>query len=384
MAGVTPADGIGAGVVQPAEAAGRHKGYVLLGILLALPVAYPAVPFYWLAFLAFGVALLVTPLDRFNQAPMMVLGVLALCLVAVISNLLSPYPYVREADRFVITSSFYLFFLFGLLAWDREREVMAGLCIGILAQAVAVLLMAVVAFRWSSGLLNWSLPELRLWGQPWFPDWPNFYAILLSTGFLAFLLHYRRPLPAAICFLAAVLTTSRSVLVALAIGLAWLAFFGPSRQRYLRLAMIALGVAAAGATLAMVLAGSDRLTDFLERMSLLSDREEIWRSSVELFVENPWFGIGGVMLDESVGHAGHASFHNSYAEVLVRHGAIGFILYLGLLLAHVRRARPGHAGTAILLFLLVSAVFQNTLRHPHLFMIFSFFAIAARRRENEQ
>lgn len=361
-----------------------HAGYVLLGVLLAVPVSYPDVPYYWAAFAAFGIALLITPFERFNRAPEMVLGVIGLCMVAVISNLFSPYGYVRQPDRFLITSSFYVFFLFGLLAWEREREVMAGLAAAILLQAIAVLLAAVVQFQWSRGLTNWSQPELRLWGVGWFPDWPNFYAILLSTGFLVFLLHYRRPLPAAVCMLAAVLTTSRSVLVALAIGLAWLVLFGPRAHRALRFAVVAVLVGLGGATLALVLAGSAGLADFIDRMSLLSDREEIWRSSLELFLEHPVFGVGGVMLDESVGHTGHASFHNSYAEVLVRHGIVGFALYAWLLLAYARRVRPGHAGSAILLFFLVTAVFQNTLRHPHFFMMFSFFAVAALPRENEQ
>lgn len=384
MAGMSAAEPAPHGGAAAPAVGRRSIGYVLLGVLLALPFPYPAVPYYWAAFAAFAIALLNTRFERFNRAPELVLGVLALCVVAIISNLLSPYPYVRDPDRFVITTTFYLFFLFGLLAWDREREIMAGLSAVILLQAIAVLLASVVGFRWGAGLLNWSMPELRLWGGRWFPDWPNFYAILLCTGFLVFLLHYRRALPAAICMLAAVLTTSRSVLVALGIGLAWLVLFTPGRRRLLRFAVVALLVAVGAATIGMMLAGSDRLEEFVERMSLLSDREEIWRSSLGLFLEHPLFGIGGVMLDESVGHSGHASFHNSYAEVLVRHGIVGFLLYAWLLLAYVRRVRLAHAGSAILLFLLVTAVFQNTLRHPHFFMMFSFFAIAALPRDHEQ
>lgn len=357
--------------------------YVALGFLLGLPFAYPAVPYYWAAFAVFGTALLVTPFERFNRMPGMVLGVAALCLLAVVSNLFSPYPYVRDSERFVTSTTFYLFFLFGLLAWDREREILAGLAAAILLQALAVLAASVLRFRWGAGLANWAQPELRLWGQSLFPDWPNFYAILLCVGFLLFLLHYRRPLPAATCMLAAILTTSRVALVALGIALAWQVLFGPGRRLLARLVVALVLVGPVVAVVAMALSGSDRLEEFMERMSLLSDREEIWRSSLALFLDHPWFGVGGVMLDESVGHSGHASFHNSYAEILVRHGAVGFALYLWLLLAYAGRLRIAHAGTAILFFLLVTAVFQNTLRHPHFFMIYSFLVVAALRKDHD-
>ena len=56
---------------------------------------------------------------------------------------------------------------------------------------------------------------------------------------------------------------------------------------------------------------------------------------------------------------------------------IGFALYLALLSIYATRVRAGHAGCAILLFYMLTALFQNTLRHPHFFMMFSFFAIAA-------
>lgn len=360
----------------------RTWPYWLAGAALGLPIAYPEVPFYWLAFAAFGFALLTIPFHRVNENPRLVLGVVGLCIAAVISNLFSPYAYVRDAGRFVVTCTYYAFFLFGLIAWDHERPVLAGLGTAILVQACAVIAMAGLHFSWGMGLLNWTQPELRLWGAPWFPDWPNFYAILLSIGFLLFLLHDRRPLPAAICLLAGILTTSRSVLLAMVIALAWLAFTGEARHRLLRLLVLLVPVAAAGAVLGIVVVSSSHFEDFIERMSLLSDREDIWHSSWELFSGHPWFGVGGVMLDESVGHMGFASFHNSYGEILVRHGLVGFALWGFLLLAYVGRMRKGHAGTAILLFLLISAFFQNTLRHPHLFMMFSFFAIAAVPKED--
>lgn len=351
--------------------------YWMAGALLGVPIAYPKVPFYWLGFAAFAFALLTVPFRRINENPRLVLTVLGLCVAAVISNLLSPYMYVREPGRFLLTCSYYLFFLFGLLAWDHEQPVLAGLGSAILLQACAVIAMSTVHFAWPLGLLNWTQPELRLWGAPWFPDWPNFYAILLSVGFLLFLLHFRQPLAAAICLLAACLTTSRSVLLALVIALAWLAFTGERRLRLMRLAVLAIPLVAGGAVLGLLIINSAHFQDFVERMSLLSDREDIWESSWRLFSGHPWFGVGGVMLDESVGHTGFASFHNSYGEILVRHGLVGFALWAFMLFAYAGRVRKSHGCTSILLFLLVSAVFQNTLRHPHLFMMFSFFAIAA-------
>ncbi|MES2480847.1 MAG: O-antigen ligase family protein [Pseudomonadota bacterium] len=363
--------------VTPAASRRLSRLHVLAGVLLGLPVSYPDVPYYWAAFAVMLIALFTTPFGRLNRSPGLVLCVLALCGVATLSNLLSPYAYVREPARFLTSSVFYLFFLAGLLAWDRARELMAGLAAAILLQALAVLAMSVVGFRWSAGVLNWTVPELRLWGSPWFPDWPNFYAILLSTGFLLFLLHYRRWLPASVCMAAGILTTSRSVYLALAIGLAWLALSGRGRSGVLRAVGVAALTVLVATGLVRVLAGSSGLDEFVLRMGLLSDRQEIWASSLALFTHNPWLGVGGVMLDESVGHAGYASFHNSFAEVLVRHGVIGFGLYLALLFIHAARVRPGHAGCAILLFYLLTALFQNTLRHPHFFMMFSFFAIAA-------
>lgn len=362
----------------------RARGYVLLGALLGLPFSYPTVPYYWAAFAVFGAALLVTPFERFKAQPRMLLAVGGLCMAAVASNLLSPYAYVREPARFLVTSSFYVFFLFGVLARDREREVLAGLSGAILVQALALLAASLQHFHWDRGLENWALAELRLWGQGLFPDWPNFYAILLSVGFLLFLLHYRRPLPAAVCMLAALLTTSRVPLVALAMGVGWLVVFGARRRHVLRVAVVALLAAPLAIALTVLFTGSEHLDDFIVRMTLMSDRAEIWRSSLSLFLAHPWLGIGGVMLDQSVGHRGYASFHNSYLEVLVRHGLAGFVLYLWLLFALVPRMRPAHAGSAIVAFLLITALFQNTLRHPHFFMMYSFLAVAALRKGGDE
>lgn len=347
--------------------AGSPLSYVL-GFMCGLPISYPGPPFYWLAFVSLAITMLLALYRRFNALERVYLAIVALMTaVSVIANLASPYAYVLEPGRFLTTSFFYVFLLVGLAVRDFTSFV-RGLVAVVALQAAAVIVMALVKFGWSLGFANWIVPELRLWGTGIFPDWPNFYAIMLLCGFMGALLILKRPYVAALCLIAAVLTTSRMAIVGVTIAFAWAIIAGGRRvPRGLMLASAGAGAV----TVAVLVLMSGYSSDIIDRFILVSDRVAIFESAFEVLGQSPFLGVGGVLLDESVGHTGHASFHDTYLDVAVRQGLLGLSLFLALIVIGLSKLSIRSAVWPLLMLLLIGALFQNVLRHPHFAILFS-------------
>lgn len=362
-------------LTSPSVFAQRHSW--LAGFCLAFPVAYPGVPYYWIAFAVFGSMI-------FYGGQKIPLRLQLLILLAMLSAALSSFLGLLEyyiGERQILGSIiFYSFFVFGYLIPDHQRF-FKGLLAGICTVAILVIFVFFIERPYQYGFFMFSVAEYRLWGAPYFPDWPNYLAFLLGFGFLWGLLIERRPVLAALCLVAAFMTTSRTPLFALVFACLFimLRFGWPARILSFLTGMVLLIIAAV-----VLVPNADLGGEFFTRLLLFSDRAEVYSAAWNLFEKSPYLGSGAVLLDESVGNYGAASFHNTYLDILVRQGLLGVVIFFALLAPNVRRARPEYLWimAPIMLYFLVPSMFQNFLKHPHFLMIYSaILATCARRKE---
>ena len=340
-----------------------------LGFLLGVPIAVPAPPYYWIGFLCFAVLLFRGRERPLEGSGLRALAVWALIAIALTSSLFGLVRYELDAARILTTSFFFLLF-FAAGRIDDKRAFFAGFCRAMLMWSILVIAMAIYLRIDENGLLLFSVPEFRLWGADYFPDWPNYFAFLLSLAFLLNALLFKQTVPAILQLVAALLTTSRTPLIALGAFLTVLAL-RQVRKRPLR-AMFVLVLFLLFVVVALpVLDLASTYSDFTDRLLVFEDREDIYSFGLDLVRESPGLGHGAILLDESIGFNGYPSFHNSYLDVAVRHGVVGLAIFIGLLvppLRHVRRG--GLAFVCIVSFVLIGSLFQNFLKQPHILMLY--------------
>lgn len=336
----------------------------LCGFVLGFPVAYPSVPYYMLAFAVFF-SVLVYFRKRMDST--ILIAALLLMTIAIVSNLRGLQYYDIGLWRILFTTAFFIFFFFGQLVPASDR-VISGFTAATTTMSVAVIVAAFILQPWSAGLLMFSVPQFRLWGSDYFPDWPNFLAFMLSVGFLLNAMVYRRAGFAALNIVAALLTTSRTPMIAVAIYLI-AEFLRPGGSGMKRFLMASLGILL---LVAIAVVAQYLPVELIDRLTLVADREDVYGYAFELFEQSPLIGNGSVLLDSSVGHQGQASFHNSYLDLLVRHGVLGLAVFFVLIFPR-RTLDPRFSGSywAIVAFFFIGALFQNFFRHPHLLMIYA-------------
>lgn len=335
------------------------------GFCLAIPISYPSVPFYWLAFAVFLSSLFYLFIEV-NVARLAI--VLITIAVVVVSNIL-PGAYPVAVRQIIGTLLFPLFVYFGW-AIPAPLYVIRGFFFACVLWSVLVLIAFLVLAPYGEGLLLFSVPEYRLWGEGYFPDWPNYFSFVLALGFLVGKVLLNKSALSLICLVAALLTTSRTPLIALFLAVLYLYSLMPKRI----LVPVSL-VSVVLVFIFLVFLFSNWHSEFVQRLTLFSDRWAVFSSAIDLFWESPVFGNGSVLLDESVGNTAAASFHNFYLDILVRHGLVGLVVYMLLLLPNPAGIRDKQLAPIIMiiLFFLVGSLFQNYLRHPHLVMMYSCF-----------
>ena len=357
------------GAARPAEVQGDTRFAWWVGFLLGLPIAVPAPPLYVFAFACFFVALLRSAQRPVGAGMGRELAMAGLIALALLSNAAGLMRNSIDAVRIVTTSFFFMLFLFSGCIVDK-RALLLGLCRAMLVWAVLIIVMAFVLRIFDNGLLLFSVPNFRLWGSGIFPDWPNYIAFLLTLGFLLNALAFGRPWQAMVLLMAAVLTTSRTSLIGLGLFLAVTLLVRLHRAR--------AGTVLAGLLVLVVFAwllpALDLIefdTNFVDRLFLFDDRDDIYSFALGLVEQSPWVGYGGVLLDDSIGFTGHPSFHNSYLDIAVRHGVPALLLFLALLVPpRESLARGGLRFAAVVVFFLVGSLFQNFLKHPHILMLY--------------
>lgn len=150
---------------------------------------------------------------------------------------------------------------------------------------------------------------------------------------------------AVICIL---LTASRSGLVTLGICLtfvlATLARF--SRRSFLRLALVG-GLTSVLVTYMWSEVSIHRLSTIFEQLSTrdMNGRVDIWQRGYSAFLESPLVGHGAGGFGAAVGtrRSRELAAHNAYLGILVEHGLIGLVLFVGAFCAVFARAMKSYA-----------------------------------------
>lgn len=337
-----------------------------LGLMLGIPYAYPSVPYYWFAFFVF-----VSSLLYFNEriSYKTVLLVFVAMLISLVTSLLGVLLGTYEIDpiRIVFATAFFSFFFFGELVPDKAKFIL-GYVTALNIISLIVILTVIIVWPFKSGLLFFSVPELRLWGAPYFPDWPNFLAFMVSLSFLFNFLLYKNYNMAFINITAALLTTSRTPLIAIAIVFLLYIFSRSTVKNRIVVKVVIVGLFMAVSTFIFI-----NVTDeFLNRLFITSDREVVYGYALKMIQESPFLGYGAILFDSSVGLQKYSSFHNSYLDIAVRNGMFGLLMFL-ILIWPRQSIKSEHASTywAVIAFFLIGSLFQNFLKHPHLIMMYT-------------
>jgi O-antigen ligase len=336
----------------------------VVGLLLGIPFVYPTVPYYWFAFAAFSSVLIY--LDK--KIPFRVLTlVLMAMVVSVSSSILGLDGYEIQPVRVFFTSSYFLFFFFAYLVPDK-KALLKGYLRATEMMSIAVIVAALIVRPFESGLLMFSVPDLRLWGMPYFPDWPNFLAFMLSLAFLLNALVFKKTVMAVLNISAALLTTSRTPL--LSITIFFLAYiFSREKSFSHRFCAFWVVILFCAFSVGMI---QFLPPEFLARFFITSDREIVYGHALHMIEISPFIGHGAILFDSSVGMERFTSFHNSYLDITVRHGVLGLFFFFALLWPR-RIDLNGQKGAywAIIAFFLIGSMFQNFLKHPHLLMLYT-------------
>jgi hypothetical protein len=338
-----------------------------------VPISYPTPPFY---LIAFAISLLAVANGMLVKQPTIGRGewtilsfVLLMVASSAISSLCSPYVYVRELERALFTSLFFAFYLVGIFVPSKD-QFLRGFVSSVKIQCLVLIFLFVILGPWKHGMLMFSVPELRLWGKDFFPDWPNFYCAIVAAGFLLEHFYFQRLSWFLLLFFGSVLTTSRMGFLGIGIVAVYELLFRANFGVFAKIALVSFFVSVCLVFLygMTVIASHDEL---VARLLVVSDRLEIATDAFRIFLERPVLGLGGVLFDQSIGHTGYASFHNSYLDVLVRDGLVGEMIFLGFLFAFLAMTRKTRGIFPLVLFLLTGSLFQNLLRHPHIAILLS-------------
>jgi hypothetical protein len=350
----------------------------LAGWCLGFPVAYPAEPFYPIAFAVFAAMIWRRPISLVR------LGAVCLFFFALaVATMTSSVPELVSAPRLFYIAAGMLLFLFGYSIRDH-RAFADGFCNAMGLIALAIVAMFFVRGIYQQGSALFVVPELRLWGDEIFPDWPNFIGFGLGAAALMAVLWLDRVWLGALLATAAVLTTSRTPLIAVALILASLPLiyardWRPASRMLAFCAVIGAAIVFAAWVWIAGWPGSELSIDeqLAARLVKFGDRDGVWSRAIELLGNN-YLGLGAVALDDSIGIPS-SSIHNSYFDVLLRAGVLGLLAWLLVVLPY-RWRDLGWRTWLLVAYFLVASLFNNILKHPHHIMLFSVVAVAGAAR----
>lgn len=334
------------------------------GLLLGLPFAYPAVPLYW-----FGMAsvfVMLRPGSKRVPQPIWIVLFLVLGL-GTLSNIVAPRPELVGFVRSFLSVLTLGLFVYGMYVDDVEKF-LRGYLLPTNILAIAVPVMFVASGIFTKGAMVFVVPSFRLWGAAYFPDWPNFIALSFCLAFILQLYLIKRPIWALINLLAALLTTSR--LVFLALGILALFWVLRSQVRIVYAGLLTFAILVGTGPLSPV---DERSVNLVERLTRTADREAIYGVAASLIEERPLLGFGSVLFDRQLAAPiVHESFHSFYLDILIRFGFPTLLLVLVLLVAFDWRiAAQSRVFLPVAALILAGSFLQNYLRHPHFFLFYS-------------
>ncbi len=302
-----------------------------------------------------------------------------------------PYFLLRQTASFTITLIGILL-LFVRLGVSLEEFLSAAVVASVAYAAFAVLMVTTKGFSLADiYLIKGGLRE-------YVPDWPQRYVVVLLFAFFVSLARwsrgYRWQIASVIIIACIFLTFLRAAWLGVLGGLVAYYFAGwrtgdhaPDFRRTSRIHLY-VGATVAVGLLIWALSHEDIRSAFslifdnimkvvamnpaeLNPDSSAGYRLEVWSSILEVLTRNPISGTGFAGVNLVV--EGLGSAHNEYFDVLLRTGAIGFLIYMWFwtkLLRHYWRTDRGVTGG--LVALLILGCFHETTKLSYGALIFFF------------
>ncbi|WP_338213532.1 O-antigen ligase family protein [Halopseudomonas aestusnigri] len=176
---------------------------------------------------------------------------------------------------------------------------------------------------------------------------------------------------------------SRGSLLAVLVSSILLAFLAPMKKHYklVVLLLMCAGIIFLGKSLLTIDGIAERWAGALQGDT--AGRSKIWGSALEIFVENPWIGVGegGYFTEIYSKEYRFIDAHNLFIYVLVSSGLIGFLVFTVFLTWLTRNSiaslRNGEALQFVLLFniLLISAKTGGALTYLLLWFVLSMVSV---------
>lgn len=333
----------------------------MMGVVAAIPYAYPKEPLY---FGAFFVLILFLPRIRLNSEGQETLFWLSIFAASVcLSNIFSSYAdFVYPFSVFGTLFSVIFFLVrFGVRDFHSfVRGFLFVICIYIILTFVYFLLLR----PFEHGLIFFTDSQMRMWGEGYLIEWPNVFCVFLVIGGFLFWIR-KQYIWMVLSFFAAVLTTSRMALLALALLIIYIILKNSSLKSFL----YGLLVLVVGFSSYIFVNSDEQFTEYvMSRLLKTEDRFLIYNDLVDTFSEN-FFGIGNVGF--SFINDMYVSYHSSFLKVLVRNGFIGLIAFVFIVMPKRPIAYLSLKESIPLIFLLGVGVVQDMLFHIHLIIVYS-------------
>jgi len=328
-----------------------------LGALSAVPFAYPKEPFYWIILSIFFLGLC-----RFRVLRKDLQNLLLILLLILLVSLVNFFNGVYVVSIYATYLSLFLL-LFRYIVENHE-EYFLGFAFVTSIYAFATFAAFFVLRPYTNGLLMFINSEYRMWAEGYLIEWPNVFSAFLVIGaFIHFV--FQNTKLASLHFAAAILTTSRTALLALIV----LAFFylhkGQSKVKYIyAILVISIFIATY-----IFFNSDDMFVSFIfDRLIKTGDRGEIYTKLIESSF-NSLSGIGNVPFNDIDDM--FDSYHSSYLKVLTRYGVLGLVLYTAITYP---KGFFKHGFLEInlpILFIIICGIVQDFMFHMHIIAVYS-------------
>lgn len=350
-------------IAVPVDSKIKSKFDFFLGILVAVPIKYPSEPYYWFAMLAMLIALPRMILVRDNIVYLY--AAILLSALSILANLYSPFFSEVNPIGLLASALMFYFFLFRYCIHDVEGFLSGFLLVAKIYAGTVISIFFILKPYSSFGNFFVS-SEARMWGDGYLPEWPNVFCVFLVVSFFIFLSR-RMHVWAAICILAALLTTSRMAILGLGLFLLFLFLRSKGRSKAVLSIVFVLSVSFSY----YYFSDNQLFLDYLtHRFFKTDDRKIIFDTLYGVFSAYP-FGVGNLSF-ESLNDA-YVSYHSSFLKIAVRYGIVSFVVFAFLVFPRNIQGSFLSYSNLPLFFLILVGVVQDMLLHLHFILLYSVF-----------
>ncbi len=333
----------------------------LVGVLIAIPYAYPADPIYVTPFIGLILLVVIGKTRARSAWKFKILCGLIVLTYGSILNLFIANSVDSAISHIGFSAILTLSFVYFLSS--RPRDILLGFSFAMLGLSVYMIyLILSLGFLPDYLSLRIFASSQRRFLADYIMGWPNVFATMqIMAAF--FFRECKFKYFSLFIAMSSLLTTSRSSI--LGIILFFLPEFDSGRRFLSARSVISLSILAM-ATFALLHYFPD---DFIaDRLAKVDDRSTIYSFLFEKFAANP-FGFGSVDIESLGANFSYVSYHNSFLKISIRYGVFGLVFFV-LLLLPVKFRRLLSRRYIPAFYLLVVSFFQDFILQANLFMIY--------------